>query len=203
MALSNPLAPIAVKQYRNVSMQDDYDLVDGCRRQDRFRQRQLYELFAGKLFIVCQRYVRRTEEAEDVLQDAFVKIFQHIHTFRFECPLEAWMKRIVINTALKYLQKQKPWQYMSDADSLAPVLPQADQSVPLLNYQSLLLLIQELPPGCRIVFNLYVIEGYSHAEISALLDIAEGTSKSQLARARALLQQKLRQDEAPLKNFDI
>ena len=176
-------------------MQDEYALVEGCKRQDRIVQRQLYERFAGKLFVVCKRYVKDPDEAEDVLQDAFVKIYRHVESFRFECPLEAWLKRIVINTALKQLRKQKPWEHTADVQELAPVLPQADESLPALNYQYLLGLVQELPPGCRAVFNLYAIEGYNHPEIGTLLDIAEGTSKSQYARARWLLQQKLQADK--------
>lgn len=176
-------------------MQNEYELVEGCRRQDRTVQRQLYEQFAGKLFVVCKRYIRDLDEAEDVLQDAFVKIYRHIDSFRFECPLEAWLKRIVINTALKQLRKQKPWENTADVQEMAPILPQADESLPALNYQYLLQLIQELPPGCRAVFNLYAIEGYNHPEIAVMLDIAEGTSKSQYSRARTLLQQKLALDK--------
>lgn len=179
-------------------MQDEYALVEGCRRQDRIVQRLLYERYAGKLFVVCKRYIKDADEAEDALQDAFVKIFRHIDTFRFECPLEAWLKRIVINTALKFLRKQKPWETMSndsvDVQEMASVLPQADESLPALNYQYLLQLVQELPPGCRMVFNLYAIEGYNHPEIAQMLGIAEGTSKSQYARARDLLQQKIQAD---------
>ena len=176
-------------------MQDEYALVEGCRRQDRIMQRLLYERYAGKLFVVCKRYIKDADEAEDVLQDSFVKIFRHIDTFRFECPLEAWLKRIVINTALKYLRKQKPWEITStDVQEVGSVLPQADESLPALNYQYLLQLIQELPTGCRMVFNLYAIEGYNHPEIARMLDIAEGTSKSQYARARSLLQQKIQAD---------
>ncbi|RYG66966.1 hypothetical protein EON80_14490 [bacterium] len=91
-------------------MLDERALVDGCRHKDRTAQRKLYELFARKLFVVSQRYTKNRDDAEDVLQDSFVKAFQHIDTFRFECPLEAWLKRIVINTALKHIRKQKPWQ---------------------------------------------------------------------------------------------
>lgn len=158
-------------------------------------QRLLYERYAGKLFVVCKRYVKDADEAEDVLQDSFIKIYKHIDTFRFECPLEAWLKRIVINTALKHLRKQKPWENTDDIDDVAPRLPQADESLPALNYQYLLQLIQELPPGCRTIFNLYAIEGYNHPEIAELLGISEGTSKSQFFRARTLLQQKLHNEE--------
>ena len=176
-------------------MQDEYALVEGCQRQDRTIQRLLYERYAGKLFVVCKRYVKDVAEAEDVLQDSFVKIYRHIDSFRFECPLEAWLKRIVINTALKFLRKQKPWEHTTDVQEMAPELAQADTSLPALNYQYLLQLIQELPPGCRTVFNLYAIEGYNHPEIARMLDIAEGTSKSQYARARTLLQQKIQADK--------
>ncbi len=164
-------------------------------------QRQLYERFAGKLFVVCKRYVKDSDEAEDVLQDAFVKIFRHLDQFRFECPLEAWLKRIVINTALKHLRKEKPWEQTTDVQLMASVLPRADESLPALNYQYLLKLISELPSGCRTVFNLYAIEGYNHPEIAELLDIAEGTSKSQYARARGLLQQKLQSDGWPAESY--
>ncbi|UFH55199.1 RNA polymerase sigma factor [Spirosoma sp. KNUC1025] len=184
-------------------MQDEYALVEGCRRQDRIVQRQLYERFAGKLFVVCKRYIKDPDEAEDVLQDAFVKIYRNIDSFRFECPLEAWLKRITINTALKQLRKGKPWENTTDIQDMAPVLPQADESLPTLNYKYLLQLIQELPPGCRTVFNLYAIEGYNHPEIAEMLDIAEGTSKSQYARARMLLQQKLQSDGHPAQGYPL
>lgn len=154
-------------------------------------QRTLYERFAGRLFVVSKRYCASADDAEDVLQEAFVKIFRGISEFRFECPLEAWLKRIVINTALKHLHRQKPWQGAVDVQDVANHVSQADESLPTLNYQYLLGLIQELPPGCRAVFNLYAIEGYAHTEIAELLGISEGTSKSQFFRARGLLQQKL------------
>ena len=157
-------------------------------------QRQLYEQYAGKLFVVSKRYTKDPVGAEDVLQDAFVKIYQHLDQFRFDCPLEAWLKRIVINTALKYLRSQQAWDQATDIEEMAPLLAQNELSIPTLNYQYLLALIGELPPGCRAVFNLYAIEGYNHAEIGKLLSISEGTSKSQYFRARALLQHKLQMD---------
>ena len=157
-------------------------------------QRQLYEQYAGKLFVVSKRYTKDAIGAEDVLQDAFVKIYRYIDQFRFDCPLEAWLKRIVINTALKYIRTQQPWDQATDIDEIAPLLSQDDQSLPTLNYQYLLALVQELPPRCRTVFNLFAIEGYSHPEIGEMLAISEGTSKSQYSRARALLQNKLQLD---------
>ena len=175
-------------------MLSDYELVEGCRKQDRTIQRQLYEQYAGKLFVVSKRYTKDATGAEDVLQDSFVKIYRYIEQFRFDCPLEAWLKRIVINTALKYLRTQQHWDQAADINEMAPLLSQDDLSLPTLNYQYLLALIQELPPGCRAVFNLFAIEGYSHPEIGEMLSISEGTSKSQYSRARALLQYKLQLD---------
>ncbi len=176
-------------------MLDERTLVDGCRNQDRAAQRLLYERFAGKLFAVCKRYVKDPDEAADVLQDSFVKVFRHMDQFRFECPLEAWLKRIAINTALKHLRKNKPFEHMTDVDEVANFLPQNADVLPTLNYQYLLQLVQQLPTGCRTVFNLYAIEGYTHPEIAALMGISEGTSKSQFFRARGLLQQKLLNDQ--------
>jgi RNA polymerase sigma factor (sigma-70 family) len=174
-------------------MLDDYGLVDGCSRQDRIVQRQLYERFAGRLFVVCKRYCRDAADAEDVLQESFVKAYRYIDKFRFDGSLEGWLKRIVVNTALKHIKQQKIWANTADIDEVAHVgcLAQADESLPSLNYQYLLGLIQELPIGCRTVFNLYAIEGYTHVEIAEMLGLAEGTSKSQYARARMMLQQKL------------
>jgi len=183
-------------------MLDERSLVDGCRKKDRTAQRKLYELFAGKLFVVAQRYTKDRDDAEDVLQDSLVKAFNHLDSFRFECPLEAWLKRIVINTALKHLRRQKPWQNPADVDEVAYALPQAEDSLAGLHYQQLLRLVQELPTGCQTVFNLYAIEGYTHPEIAAMLDISEGTSKSQYARARMLLQQKI-QNELRIRNESV
>jgi len=184
-------------------MLDERTLVEGCRHKDRTAQRKLYELFAGRLFVVAQRYTKNADDAEDVLQDSFVKAFHHMDSFRFECPLEVWLKRIVINTALKHLRKQKPWQNQSDIDEVGYALPhQAEDSLAGLHYQQLLRLVQELPPGCRTVFNLYAIEGYTHPEIADMLEISEGTSKSQYSRARTLLQQKI-QNELRFRNESV
>jgi RNA polymerase sigma-70 factor (ECF subfamily) len=143
------------------------------------------------MFAVCQRYTRSRFDAEDVLQEAFVKIFSQIHTFRFDCPLEAWMKRIMINTAISHLRKEKAYLDQADVDDYAEVVSEAETTVSGMEYQQLLTMVRELPPGCQSVFNLYAIEGYQHNEIAELLGISEGTSKSQYARAKQLLQAKI------------
>ena len=183
-------------------MLDERALINGCRQKDRATQQKLYELFARKLFAVCLRYTKDRDDAEDVLQESFVKAFQHIDSFRFECPLEAWLKRIAINTALKHIRKQQPWQNQTDVEEVAHALPPTETTLSDLNYQQLLKMVQELPPGCQTVFNLYAIEGYTHPEIAEMLDISEGTSKSQYARARGLLQQKI-QNERRFRNESV
>jgi RNA polymerase sigma factor (sigma-70 family) len=172
-------------------MKDERTLVEGCRNKDRISQRTLYERFAGRMFAVCQRYTRNRFDAEDVLQDAFVKVFSQIHTFRYDCPLEAWIKRIMINTAISHLRKEKAYLDQADVEDYAEVVSEAETTVSGIEYQHLLSMVRELPPGCQSVFNLYAIEGYQHNEISELLGISEGTSKSQYARAKQLLQAKI------------
>lgn len=164
------------------------DLIEGCIRGDRTRQRQLYERFARKMFVVCLRYAKSRLEAEDVLQEAFIKVFEKIKDFRRDCPLEGWIKRIVINIALN---QNRSKLYLFPAVDVDDLHDYADENTSLsdFNFQELLAMIQELSPRYQVIFNLYAIEGYQHNEIAAMLGISEGTSKSQYARARAALRQ--------------
>ena len=175
-------------------MNDDRQLIEGCQNKDRTAQRTLYERFAGKMFVVCQRYTRSSFEAEDVLQEAFIKIFGQIHTFRFECPLDAWIRRVVVNTALSLFRKEKIWHNQTDVEHHANDIFEAENGLASMQYQQLLHYVRELPAGSQTIFNLYAIEGYPHAEIAELLGISEGTSKSQYSRARQLLQEKLKKE---------
>ncbi|MFN4144738.1 MAG: RNA polymerase sigma factor [Runella sp.] len=172
-------------------MKDEQTLVEGCRNKDRIAQRTLYQRFAGKMFVVCQRYARTTFEAEDILQDAFVKVFTQIHTFRNDNSLEAWVKRIVVNTAISHIRKEKDYLQQADAEDYADVVLDNEDLLSGLHHEQLLDMIRQLPMGCRSVFNMYAIEGYQHNEIAELLGISEGTSKSQYARAKKLLQMKI------------
>ena len=177
-------------------MLNEQELVTACISNDRIAQRKLYEAFAGKLLVVCNRYVQSEEEAEDILQDAFVKIFTSLNTFKFECPLSMWMRKIVVNTALNYLRSQKNIKFNEDiADHTN--LPQIGEANSLdgIHFQELLGMIQELPNGCRVIFNMFIIEGYQHNEISDMLGVSIGTSKSQVSRARILLQEMIRKTE--------
>jgi RNA polymerase sigma-70 factor (ECF subfamily) len=170
------------------SMLDEEALINGCIRGERAMQRALYERFSRKMLVVCMRYSKGRQEAEDILQDSFIKVFDHIRNFRRECPLEGWVRRIVVNTALNHNRSKL---YLYPALDLEDVETTVDENLTLadIHFEELLALVQKLAPRYQIVFNLFAIEGYSHKEIAAMLDISEGTSKSQYARARVILQQ--------------
>jgi RNA polymerase sigma factor (sigma-70 family) len=180
-------------------MSKDKQLVEACVREERVAQRELYEQFAARLFAMACRYMKDRDEAQDVLQDSFVKIFKNLASFRFDCPLEAWMKRIVINTALKALQKKGQMPSV-DIDEYHGGFETYSGNMGLenLKMETLTGMIQELPEGCRMVFNLYAIEGYKHHEIADMLNITDGTSKSQFSRAKSLLVEKIQKENIRL-----
>jgi RNA polymerase sigma factor (sigma-70 family) len=167
----------------------EQELIDGCRKGERSSQKTLYEYYCRKMTVVCLRYSKTTAEAEDIMQEGFVKVFQGIKNFRQESKLETWITRIMVNTALNYQRKKLYLFPMVDVDEID--LPEEELSISGIHFTQLLEIIRSLPQGCQIVFNLFAIEGYNHKEIAALLNISEGTSKSQYARARSLLQEKL------------
>jgi RNA polymerase sigma-70 factor (ECF subfamily) len=166
-------------------------LVEECRRGRASAQQALYERLGGRLFGVCLRYCASREEAEEVLQNTFVKIFTRLHQFTGQGPFEAWARRIAVNTALHaWRQRQAPGLHVS-WDDAPPVATTNGDALDQLSMTELLELLGTLPDGCRMVLNLYAVEGYAHAEIAELLGISEGTSKSQLSRARKLLEARL------------
>ena len=166
----------------------EQELIHGCIQMDERCQRTLFETYAGKMLTVCLRYARDRMEAEDWLQDAFVKVFRNISQFKSEGSFEGWIRRIVINTSLKHLQKKRIRFDEVDADrgNYQSVEPYVYSH---LSETELMKLINELPEGYKLVFNLHVIEGYSHDEIAAMLGIQDSTSRSQLVKARRYLQQ--------------
>jgi RNA polymerase sigma factor (sigma-70 family) len=170
-------------------MLSENELIEGCRKGDRASQKALYERYCRKMLVVCLRYSKTSAEAEDILQEGFVKIFNGIKDFRQEAKLETWITRIMVNTALN-VQRRKLYLYpMVDVEEIN--LPDTEISISGIHFKQLLEMIQTLPQGCQIVFNLFAIEGFSHKEIAEQLGISEGTSKSQFARAKSLLQAKL------------
>lgn len=175
-------------------MLDNRELIEACIKGDRVAQRNLYDLFSRRMYVVCLRYTKSQQEAEDVLQDSFIKVFKNLKGYRGDSRLDYWIKRIVINTALNS-QRKKLYMYpMVDIDD---VKNDFDHSKAFSNFQmeELLKMIKELPTGCQTVFNLFAIEGYSHKEIAEMLEVSEGTSKSQFARARKLLQDKIAEED--------
>jgi len=165
-------------------------LIEGCIAGQRQMQRQLYDLYAKKMMALCLRYAPTTFEAEDMLQEAFVKVFANLHKFKKDCPLEFWIRKIMVNTALKHL-RSKQLLTVSHESEEAINITEDNFSLDGYSLDELLTVIQRLAPRYRMVFNLYAIEGYNHKEIGQMLDISEGTSKSQYSRARAILQEML------------
>lgn len=156
-------------------------------------QEELYNRFAGKMYAVCLRYANNAEDAQDLLQEGFIKVFRNLHRFRAEGSFEGWIRRVFINSSIEHLRK-KSLQVSKVTDKEESTIEDGDiTALDSLAEQDIINLIQELSPGYRTVFNLYVIEGYSHKEIAEQLGISEGTSKSQLARARSILQKKVAQ----------
>lgn len=175
-------------------MHDPKDLLERCAKSDRHAQKELYDQYAKSMYVVCLRYTKSVQEAEDILQEAFIKVFKNIKDFRGDSKLGYWIKKIVINTALNH-QRSKLYKYpMTDVES---VKQNFDYENVLSSYQleELLDMIRTLPTGCQVVFNLYAIEGYNHKEIGEMLGVSEGTSKSQFSRARKLLQNKILKDK--------
>ena len=165
-------------------------LLDGCKKGERKAQEGLYKALASKMMAVCVRYSRDTFEAEDILQMGFVKVFQKVSEFRGEGSFEGWIRRIMVNTAIETYRKNLRTLDVVDIDEVYDQ-PQSTFDMNKLEMDDLMKLIQQLSNGYRIVFNMYVIEGYSHTEIAEELGISEGASKSQLSRARAILKDKI------------
>ena len=166
------------------------DLVKGCKSNQAYAQRLVYERYSGKMYALCQRYVRDRSEAEEVMIGGFTKTFEKIGQFNGDGSFEGWIRRIMVNESLIYLRKNKS-MYLEVDICEADRQPDFNSLETSLEVEDLMKMIQDLPLGYRTVFNLYAIEGYSHKEISEQLGININTSKSQLSRARKILQKML------------
>ena len=173
-----------------VESQNTDEIIKGCLKSDKKSQRQLYEMFAPLMLSVCRRYICDFDSAQDVMIKAFMVVFDKLSQFRHEGSFEGWVRRIMVNESLSWLRKNKSMYLEVEIES-------ADKEIDFevisgqLNMEDIMALVHSLPSGYRTVFNLYAIEGYSHAEIAQQLGINVNTSKSQLSRARILLQKKL------------
>lgn len=166
---------------------NDEALIQACVSGNEKAQFQLFERFAPKMMVVCLRYSENREMAEDVLQESFVKVFKNLKKFTNEGSLEGWIRRIVVNSSLDMIRKNKKRKYDTQVENVTFLAPQNDFIEETLMADDLMKIINQMPSGYKVVFNLFAIEGYSHKEISETLKISENTSKSQYSRARAYL----------------
>jgi RNA polymerase sigma-70 factor (ECF subfamily) len=169
-------------------------LIKACIKEDAASQKEVFDRYSGRMLSVCLRYARNAADAEDILQDAFIKVFDKMHQFKFEGSFEGWIRRIVVNTALKKYslrryEKEVVGYEIKDKDE-SSIEPSAYAD---LTAKDLMDLINALPSGYKLIFNLYVIEGYQHEEIAEMLGIQPGTSRSQLVKARNMLQKQILQ----------
>jgi len=171
-------------------------LINKCKKKDNKAQSEIYQLYAGKLFALSLKYSRNYQEAQDNLQNGFITIFDKMEQFNFEGSFEGWLKRIIINTALQTYREKNVLNLVTEQIPEEVDLEMDEEQVSL---DFLLKLIQELPNRYRLVFNLYVMDGYSHREIANMLRISEGTSKSNLSRARVILRDKIELDQSIIK----
>lgn len=167
-------------------------LIEDCLKNNPLAQKQLYEQFARKMMGVCLRYANSQEEAQDILQDGYIKVFNNLGKFKKEGSLEGWIRRIMVNTALENYRKTKKERENLDIDDVGYNLQNNAYIVESIEARSLLKLIQTLPSGYKTIFNLYAVEGYTHKEIAEQLEISENTSKSQYSRARAYIQKMIK-----------
>ena len=167
--------------------------IEGAKRGERRSQKAIYDLLSAKMFAVCLRYMGDRDAAEDILQDGFVTLFSKLDSYSGEGSFEGWARKIFVNTALMSLRKKDVLKMSEDVSVAWNVTSDDPTAIQRIGYNDLLKMIAALPPGFRTVFNMYVIEGYSHKEIAETLDISETTSRSQLQRARTLLQTKIKE----------
>ena len=167
--------------------------IDKAKEGDRRAQKAIYDALSGKMFAICLRYMADRQTAEDVLQEGFVTLFAKLDTFSGEGSFEGWARKIFVNTALMSLRKNDVLKESTDVETAWNVSSESPSAIQQIGYKELSKMISELPAGFRTVFNMYVVEGYSHAEIAENLGISETTSRSQLLRARAMLQAKIKE----------
>lgn len=177
---------------------DEITLINECLKDNRIAQEQLYKRFASRMLGVCFRYARSRDEAEDLLQDGFVKVFLHLKKFKGEGSFEGWVRKIMVNTAINHLKRDK--LFFENVEDHELEIENQGLVNDEMDGKDLMEEIQKLPAGYKAVFNLFAIEGYSHKEIGAMLNIGESTSRSQFTRARVALIKQLELKTTSLKH---
>jgi RNA polymerase sigma-70 factor (ECF subfamily) len=163
-------------------------ILKGCLTNNATAQRELYNKYSSKMLAVCYRYAHNREDAEDMLQEGFIKVFLQIHTFENRGALEGWIRRIIVHTCINILKKNKKFNESVDIIHAAGIQVREESVPAIIQAKQVIECIRMLPIGYRTVLNLYAIEGYTHREISGMLDIEESTSRSQYTRAKAMLE---------------
>lgn len=173
---------------KQISLMTDEVLIAGCLHNDPTAQRELYNRYSPKMLSVCYRFAQSREDAEDMLQEGFIKVFTQIHTFQNKGAFEGWVRRIIVHTCINFLKKYKKFTENVDI-AYANYLQIKEETMPsFMQVKQIIECIRLLPLGYRTVLNLYAIEGYTHKEISDILDIEESTSRSQYTRSKAMLE---------------
>ncbi|MCX6230254.1 MAG: sigma-70 family RNA polymerase sigma factor [Bacteroidetes bacterium] len=172
-------------------MMSEAEIISGCIKGDKKAQKALYDKYSAKMLGVCLRYFKSSDEAEDALQEGFIRVFNNIGKFRGDGSFDGWIRRIIVNTALNFYKSNLKHYYAADYDDIQETTADVKLSYDTLSVEYLLKVIQALPEGYKLIFNLYEIEGYSHKEIGQLLGISINTSKSQLMKSKTYIQKKL------------
>lgn len=182
-------------------MQDISDIIDGCRQWNRSSQEALYRQFFGYAMAICLRYSNNKNEAVEILNDGFLKIFNHIESYDTSRPFKSWLSKIMANTAIDHLRSKKRISFSEDINQAYDLGVMDDSAMAKLSYDEILQLVQNLPPAYKTVFNLYVMEGFQHQEIADMLGISEGTSKSNLFKAKRILKEKIEQQHSSINKY--
>lgn len=173
-------------------------IIKGCIAGDRKSQKELYKLYYSKMMNVCFRYSKNTDDAQDLLQDGFVKVFSHLKSYDFKGSFEGWIRKIMVNTAIDFYRKNKGIYFIDDEDGFVletSRVESADSIYSNFGVEDIMAAIQKLSPVYKTVFNMYVIDGYQHKEIAEQLNISEGTSKSNLSKAKKNLKEILSEEK--------
>ena len=176
----------------NVTTLTEQQMIDLCKKGDRVAQKALFDSLSRKMFPLCIRYMGDRDAAEDVLQEGFISLFSKLDSYSGEGSFEGWARKVFVNTALMTLRKNDVMKQSEDIESARNVTGNDTSALQNMSYKELMDIVAELPPGFRTVFNLFTVEGYSHKEISGILGITEATSRSQLQRARVMLQNRIK-----------
>ncbi len=172
-------------------MKIDKAFINKLQKRDKKTQQSFYDTVSAKMYGVCLRFANSGDDANDILQEGFIRVFRHIDAYRGDGSFEGWVRRTIVNTAINYYKKEKKRGYKVDLEYVKKDYVTSESAIEKLSFNELLAIIRELPNGYRTVFNLNVIDGYTHKEIGAMLGISENTSKSQLSRARLAIQRRL------------